>query len=164
MQCLQPRGRYDIKLYPSFVHLHGKSFDFKIPKGTITRLMMLPHPDNRQIFFVVQLEPPIKHGQTRYHFVIILFDKNDHTDIDLTATEEWLQDHYEGKISRNVAGPTHEVVARVFKASFHTFSLANTTYDTLWSIYITIEIDYTTECLLLHIRPYVLRFKHKEHI
>ncbi|KAF6770217.1 hypothetical protein AHF37_11541 [Paragonimus kellicotti] len=119
LQCLQPRGRYDVKLYPSFIHLHGKSFDFKVPKSTITRLLLLPHPDNRQIFFVVQLDPPIKHGQTRYHFVILLFDKDSHVDIEMAASEEWLQEHFNGKLTQNVAGPEYEVVARIFKVSFN---------------------------------------------
>ncbi|KAF8561904.1 hypothetical protein P879_02849 [Paragonimus westermani] len=118
LQCLQPRGRYDVKLYPSFIHLHGKSFDFKVPKSTITRLLLLPHPDNRQIFFVVQLDPPIKHGQTRYHFVILLFDKDSHVDIEMAASEEWLQEHFNGKLTQNVAGPEYEVVARIFKVLF----------------------------------------------
>ncbi|CAH8546058.1 unnamed protein product [Heterobilharzia americana] len=118
LQCLQPRGRYDIKLYPSFIHLHGKSFDFKVPKNTITRLMMLPHPDNRQIFFAVQLDPPIKHGQTRYHFIILLFDKDSHVDLEMTATEDWLQQQFSGKLTRNISGPEYEVVARVFKVLF----------------------------------------------
>uniref|UniRef100_A0A183BH09 FACT complex subunit SSRP1 n=1 Tax=Echinostoma caproni TaxID=27848 RepID=A0A183BH09_9TREM len=127
LQCLQPRGRYDVKLYPTFFHLHGKSFDFKVPKSSITRLLMLPHPDYRQMFFVVQLDPPIKHGQTRYHFVIMLFEKNSHVELEMTATDEWLETHYSGKLTREVSGPEYEVVARVFKASrsscFHTFAL-----------------------------------------
>ncbi|KAA0184674.1 FACT complex subunit SSRP1 [Fasciolopsis buskii] len=115
LQCLQPRGRYDVKLYPTFFHLHGKSFDFKVPKSSITRLLMLPHPDYRQMFFVVQLDPPIKHGQTRYHFVILLFEKNSHVELEMTATDEWLDTHYGGKLTREVSGPEYEVVARVFK-------------------------------------------------
>lgn len=118
LQCLQPRGRYDIKVYPNFIHLHGKSFDYKVPKNTITRLMMLPHPDNRSTFFAVQLDPPIKHGQTRYHFVILLFDKDAHVDLELSATEEWLQNHFNGKLSRNVSGPECEVVAQIFKVKY----------------------------------------------
>ncbi|VDP98580.1 unnamed protein product [Trichobilharzia regenti] len=99
LQCLQPRGRYDIKLYPSFIHLHGKSFDFKI-------------------FFAVQLDPPIKHGQTRYHFIIMLFDKDSHVDLEMAATEEWLQEHFNGKLTQNISGSEYEVVARVFKVIF----------------------------------------------
>ncbi|XP_078480774.1 FACT complex subunit SSRP1 [Lampetra planeri] len=55
LQCLTPRGRYDIRIYPSFLHLHGKTFDYKIPYTTVLRLFLLPHKDQRQIFFVVSV-------------------------------------------------------------------------------------------------------------
>jgi len=47
------RGRYDIKIYPTFLQLHGKTFDYKIAFTSILRLFLLPHRDNRQMFFVV---------------------------------------------------------------------------------------------------------------
>lgn len=54
LQCLTPRGRYDIRIYPTFLHLHGKTFDYKIPYTTVLRLFLLPHKDQRQMFFVVR--------------------------------------------------------------------------------------------------------------
>jgi hypothetical protein len=48
-------GRYDIKIFQSFFQLHGKTFDYKIPMSTVLRLFLLPHKDNRQMFFVVSL-------------------------------------------------------------------------------------------------------------
>jgi structure-specific recognition protein 1 len=30
VSALSPRGRYDIKFYPTFIHLHGKTFDYKV--------------------------------------------------------------------------------------------------------------------------------------
>ena len=75
IQCLTPRGRYDIKIYPTFLQLHGKTFDYKIPFTTILRLFLLPHRDQRQMFFIVSMDPPIKQGQTRYPFLIMLFNK-----------------------------------------------------------------------------------------
>lgn len=49
------RGRYDIKLFPTFLQLHGKTFDYKIPYSTVIRLFLLPHKDGRQAFFVVSI-------------------------------------------------------------------------------------------------------------
>ena len=43
IQCLTPRGRYDLKVYPSFLHLHGRTFDFKLTYTSIIRLFLLPH-------------------------------------------------------------------------------------------------------------------------
>lgn len=57
LQCLTPRGRYDIRIYPTFLHLHGKTFDYKIPYTTVLRLFLLPHKDQRQMFFVVRGAP-----------------------------------------------------------------------------------------------------------
>jgi len=37
--------------------------------------------------FQVSLDPPIKQGQTRYHFLIILFSKDTSTTLDLSLTE-----------------------------------------------------------------------------
>jgi structure-specific recognition protein 1 len=73
IQCQSPRGRYDIKLFPSYIHLHGKTFDYKIPASSIMRLFLLPHKDQRQTHFVVNVDPPIKQGQTRYHCLVFLF-------------------------------------------------------------------------------------------
>lgn len=134
LQCLTPRGRYDIRIYPTFLHLHGKTFDYKIPYTTVLRLFLLPHKDQRQMFFVVSrnlgpvtlgparvfgrrvspvsrlarwlvlverwlalnpvalplqisLDPPIKQGQTRYHFLILLFSKDEDISLALNMNE-----------------------------------------------------------------------------
>lgn len=84
---LHCRGRYDIKLYQSFFQLHGKTFDYKIPITTVLRLFILPHRDGRQMFFVVSLDPPIKQGQTRYHFIVFLFNQEDETSLELPFSE-----------------------------------------------------------------------------
>ncbi|CDQ83082.1 unnamed protein product [Oncorhynchus mykiss] len=74
---------YDI--YPSF--LHGKTFDYKIPYTTVLRLFLLPHKDQRQMYFWCVLDPPIKQGQTCYHFLILLFSKEEDLSLSLNMTE-----------------------------------------------------------------------------
>ncbi|XP_046343338.2 FACT complex subunit SSRP1-like [Haliotis rufescens] len=116
IQCLTPRGRYDLKMYPTFLQLHGKTFDYKIPYTTVLRLFLLPHKDGRQMFFVVSLDPPIKQGQTRYHFLILLFNKDDEMSAELNLTDEDIEKKYDGKLTREMSGPDYEVVSRIFKA------------------------------------------------
>ncbi|XP_050437170.1 FACT complex subunit Ssrp1 isoform X2 [Adelges cooleyi] len=116
MQCLTPRGRYDIKVFQTFFQLHGKTFDYKIPMTTVLRLFILPHKDGRQIFFVVSLDPPIKQGQTRYHYLVLLFNMEDETSIELPFTDEEIETKYAGKLSKEINGPTYEVLAQVMKA------------------------------------------------
>lgn len=48
------RGRYDIKIFPTFLQMHGKTFDYKISNQQILRLFALPHYDRRQMFFIVR--------------------------------------------------------------------------------------------------------------
>ncbi|CAG9771400.1 unnamed protein product [Ceutorhynchus assimilis] len=115
LPCLTPRGRYDIKLYQSFFQLHGKTFDYKIPISTVLRLFILPHRDGRQMFFVVSLDPPIKQGQTRYHFVVFLFNQEDETSVELPFTDEELKNKYDGNLEKEISGPTYEVLGKIMK-------------------------------------------------
>ncbi|XP_030043369.1 FACT complex subunit SSRP1 isoform X2 [Microcaecilia unicolor] len=116
LQCLTPRGRYDIRIYPTFLHLHGKTFDYKIPYTTVLRLFLLPHKDQRQMFFVISLDPPIKQGQTRYHFLILLFSKDEDISLTLNMNEEEVEKRFEGKLTKNMSGSLYEMVSRVMKA------------------------------------------------
>ncbi|KAJ8382394.1 hypothetical protein SKAU_G00031720 [Synaphobranchus kaupii] len=116
LQCLTPRGRYDIRIYPTFLHLHGKTFDYKIPYTTVLRLFLLPHKDQRQMFFVISLDPPIKQGQTRYHFLILLFSKEEDLSLTLNMSEEDVEKRFEGKLSKSMTGSLYEMVSRVMKA------------------------------------------------
>ncbi|GJQ87573.1 Ssrp [Trypoxylus dichotomus] len=97
IQCLTPRGRYDIKIFQTFFQLHGKTFDYKIPMSTTT------------------LDPPIKQGQTRYHFLVLLFGQDGETLIELPFAEEKLKEKYEGKLEKEISGPTCEVLGKVMK-------------------------------------------------
>lgn len=116
LQCLTPRGRYDIKVFPAFIQLHGKTFDYKIPLTTVLRLFLLPHKDGRQMFFVLSLDPPIKQGQTRYHFLILLFNKEDEITLQVSLSEEDLKEKYEDKLQKEMSGLTFEVLSKIMKA------------------------------------------------
>lgn len=116
LQCLTPRGRYDIKLFPSFIQLHGKTFDYKIPVSTVLRLFQLPHKDGRQSFFVLSLDPPIVQGQTRYQFLQLLFLLEDELTIDLDMDEDELKEKFEGKLTKQLNGSYVNIFANVVKA------------------------------------------------
>jgi len=113
--CLSPRGRYDIKIFPSYLHLHGKTFDYKIPASSIMRLFLLPHKDQRQTHFVVNVDPPIKQGQTRYHYLVFLFKEEDEEELELPFTEEELKEKFDGKLTREMSGPTYTVMSSIIK-------------------------------------------------
>lgn len=116
LQCLTPRGRYDIKLFPSFIQLHGKTFDYKIPVSTVLRLFQLPHKDGRQTFFVLSLDPPIVQGQTRYQFLQFLFLLEDEETVTLDMDEDELKQKFEGKLTKQMTGAFVDIFASVVKA------------------------------------------------
>lgn len=115
IHCLTPRGRYDIKIFSTFFQLHGKTFDYKVPMNSVLRLFLLPHKDQRQMFFVLSLDPPIKQGQTRYHFLVLLFAPDEEMTMVLPFTEEELKEKYEGRIEKELSGPVYEVMGKVMK-------------------------------------------------
>jgi len=116
LQCLTPRGRYDIKLFPSFIQLHGKTFDYKIPVSTVLRLFQLPHKDGRQTFFVLSLDPPIVQGQTRYQFLQLLFLLEEEETTTLDMDEDELKEKFDGKLTKHMTGPFVDIFANVVKA------------------------------------------------
>lgn len=81
------RGRYDIKVFQNHLFFHGKTYDYKIPFKSVTRMFLLPHKDGRHMFFVLHINPPIRQGQTRYPFLVLEFSKEEHIEVDLGLTE-----------------------------------------------------------------------------
>jgi len=116
ISCLSPRGRYFIKVFPTYIHLHGKTFDFKIPTSTMARLFLLPHKDGRQMHLAVNCDPPIKQGQTRYHCLVFIFKEEEEEDIEIPLTEEEIAERYEGKLEKHMSGPSFQIVSKLFKA------------------------------------------------
>lgn len=49
---LTPRGRYDVDMFPDFLRLRGKTYDYKIIYTSISRLFLLPKDDQHVLFIV----------------------------------------------------------------------------------------------------------------
>ncbi|CAJ0928527.1 unnamed protein product, partial [Mesorhabditis belari] len=113
--CTTPRGRYDIKVYPNNLSLHGKTYDYKIPIKTIQRLFLVPQKDGRHMYFVCSLAPPIRQGQTRYHYLVFEFAREDKMEIELGLTDDQLKQQYGDKLQRNLEGPVYEIVCKLFR-------------------------------------------------
>lgn len=83
--------------------------------STVLRLFLLPHKDNRQMFFILSLDPPIKQGQTRYHYLVLLFGNEEDTSIELPFSEDELKAKYEDKLTKELSGPVYEVLGKIMK-------------------------------------------------
>lgn len=112
---LTPRGRYDIDMYPSSFRLRGKTYDYKIQYSTIQQLFLLPKPDDIHIVLIIQLDPPLRQGQTRYPFLVIQFMREDELEVELNVDDKEFEDNYAGKLKKKYDEATHEVVGNLFR-------------------------------------------------
>ncbi|KAG9035886.1 FACT complex subunit [Tulasnella sp. JGI-2019a] len=110
-----PRGRYDIDMFPSFLRLRGKTYDYKILYTSVTRIFLLPKPDEIHVQLVIGLDPPIRQGQTRYPYLVLIFSREEELDIELNLDEETIATKYEGKLQKKYDLPTYRVVSEVFR-------------------------------------------------
>ena len=96
---LTPRGRYDVDMFPDFLHLRGKTYDHNRLYEPIK--IILPK-DDLHILFIVRsvstlrclltpvlklgLNIPIRQGQTRYQYLVMQFTREEIT-AELNMTE-----------------------------------------------------------------------------
>jgi structure-specific recognition protein 1 len=112
---LTPRGRYDVDMFPGFLRLRGKTYDYKVLYSSITRLFLLPKPDDIHVQFVIGLDPPIRQGQTRYPYLVLQFIRDEEMDAELNIDDEDLQEKYEGKLKKRYEDTTFRIVSSLFR-------------------------------------------------
>lgn len=112
---LTPRGRYDLDMFSTFLRLRGKTYDYKVLYSSITRLFLLPKPDEIHVQFVVGLDPPIRQGQTRYPYLVLQFVREEELDAELNLDEETIQTKYDGKLKKRYEDPTFRIVSSLFR-------------------------------------------------
>ncbi|EGV66600.1 SSrecog-domain-containing protein [Yamadazyma tenuis ATCC 10573] len=112
---LTPRGRYDIDMYPTSLRLRGKTYDYKIQYKQIERIFSLPKPDETHHLVVLQIDPPLRQGQTRYPFLVLQFAREEEIEVELNLSEEDYKSKYEGKLKKRYDAETHLVMSHCFK-------------------------------------------------
>ncbi|KAI0667756.1 structure-specific recognition protein-domain-containing protein [Trametes maxima] len=113
VNVLTPRGRYDVDMYPDFLRLRGRTYDYKIMYGSISKLFLLPK-DDQHVLFILALNVPIRQGQTRYQYLVMQFNREEEITAELNMSEEEIA-QYE-KLKKHYEDPTFEVVSGVFRA------------------------------------------------
>ncbi|KAJ6621788.1 structure-specific recognition protein-domain-containing protein [Mycena sp. CBHHK59/15] len=110
---LTPRGRYDVDMFPDFLRLRGKTYDYKIIYTSISKLFLLPK-DDQHVLFILGLSIPIRQGQTRYHYLVMQFTREEEITAELNMDEEEIAKY--DRLKKNYEDPTFEVVSSVFRA------------------------------------------------
>ncbi len=112
---LTPRGRYDIDMYPTSLRLRGKTYDYKIQYSQIQRLFSLPKPDEVHHVLILQIDPPLRQGQTRYPFLTLQFLKDEEIEVELNLDDDEFTSKYVGKLKKKYDQAAHAVVSQCFK-------------------------------------------------
>lgn len=112
---LTPRGRYDIDMYTQSFRLRGKTYDYKIPYKHVQRMFLLPKPDGIHNMLILQLDPPLRQGQTRYPFLIMQFQRDAVLTVSLNVDEEEYEKNYKNKIKQQYDELIHKAVAEIFR-------------------------------------------------
>jgi len=111
---LTPRGRYTIELYDSFLRMRGNKYDYKIKYDDISKLFLLPKPDDVHMAFVIALDKPIRQGQQRYQMLVMQTTK-EQSEVSVNLDEETLQSEYGGDLQPMMYGALSNLVAKTFK-------------------------------------------------
>jgi structure-specific recognition protein 1 len=111
---LTPRGRYAIELYDYFLRLRGQKYDYKIKYDDISRLFLLPKPDEVHMAFVIALDMPIRQGQQRYQYLVLQAPK-DPDEVSVNLDEAALEKEYNGELQPVMRGALPNLIAKTFK-------------------------------------------------
>lgn len=111
---LTPRGRYSIELYDRFFRMRGLKYDYKIKYDDISRLFLLPKPDEVHMAFVIALDKPIRQGQQRYQHLVFQTSK-DPDEVTVNMDEETLQKEYGNDLQPVMRGSLSNLIAKTFK-------------------------------------------------
>lgn len=112
---LTPRGRYDIDMYPTSLRLRGKTYDYKIQYKQIERVFSLPKPDDTHHLIIIQIDPPLRQGQTRYPFLVMQFLKEEEIEVELNLTQEEYDEKYKDRLQKSYDSSIHLAMAHCFK-------------------------------------------------
>jgi structure-specific recognition protein 1 len=111
---LTPRGRYTIELFAEQLRLRGNKYDYKIKYDDISRLFLLPKPDDFHMAFVIALEKPIRQGQQRYKYLVMQTNKQP-SEIEILLEEKTLKKEYGGDLQPIMTGSLSNLLAKTFK-------------------------------------------------
>ncbi len=111
---LTPRGRYNITLYDNFLRMYGSRYDYKIKYDDISRLFLLPKPNEVHKAFVIALDKPIRQGQQRYQ-MLVLQTNTETQEIQINLDEETLKKEYNGDLQPIMQGHLCNLIAKSFK-------------------------------------------------
>ncbi|CCH40630.1 FACT complex subunit [Wickerhamomyces ciferrii] len=112
---LTPRGRFDVEMYRGSLRLRGKTYDHKIQYRQVERIFSLPKPDDIHHLMVIQVNPPLRQGNTPYPFLVLQFSKDEELELEINIDDDEFQEKYSKRLNKNYDQQTHLVLSHVFR-------------------------------------------------
>jgi structure-specific recognition protein 1 len=97
-----------------FFRMRGQKYDYKIKYDDISRLFLLPNPDDVHMAFVIALDKPIRQGQQRYQQLVLQTSK-DPDEVRVNLDEETIKKEYGDDLQPIMRGSSSNLVAKTFK-------------------------------------------------
>ncbi|CAL9732031.1 FACT complex subunit Pob3p [Monosporozyma unispora] len=110
-----PRGRYDVDIYKDTIRLRGKTYEYKLQHRQIQRIVSLPKADDIHHLIVLAVEPPLRQGQTTYPFLVMQFQNEEETEVQLNIDDAEYEANYKDKLKKEYDAKTHIVMSHVLK-------------------------------------------------
>lgn len=112
-----PRGRYSITFYPEILHLHGKTFGYRIPYKHVSIMFLFDADQNHQIL-VLGLDPAPRQGRTSYPYLLLQFKSEETTSVQLELDSKEIKEKYSETLPANgkLTGPLYKVVVQLLNA------------------------------------------------
>ncbi|CCH59459.1 hypothetical protein TBLA_0B06350 [Henningerozyma blattae CBS 6284] len=110
-----PRGRYDIDVYKNSIRLRGKTYEYKLQHRQIQRIISLPKADDIHHLVILSIEPPLRQGQTPYPFLVLQFQKDEETEVELNLEDKEFEENYKDILKKSYDSKTHIVISHVLK-------------------------------------------------
>ena len=77
-----PRGKFHLELHLTMLKLVGQSQDFIVRYSSIVRLIVMPRQASPHMLVAINLDPPIRKGNTYYPHILIQFNAAEELDIE----------------------------------------------------------------------------------
>jgi structure-specific recognition protein 1 len=94
--------------------MRGQKYDYKIKYDDISRLFLLPKPDDVHVAFVIALDKPIRQGQQRYQYLVLQTTK-DPDEVRVNLDEDTIKKEYGDDLQPIMRGSLSNLVAKTFK-------------------------------------------------
>ncbi|KAL3925224.1 MAG: hypothetical protein SGILL_000549 [Bacillariaceae sp.] len=115
LQC-QPQQKQKLEHITDerFFRMRGNKYDYRIRYDDISRLFLLPKPDDVHMAFVIALDKPIRQGQQRYQYLVLQTNK-DPDEVHVNLDEETIKKEYGDDLQPVMKGSFSNLIAKTFK-------------------------------------------------